>query len=287
MNTKLLSRFERDMQLRGLSSLTQEAYLRNVRRFSEFFGKSPRGAKARDVKRYLHHLMSEKRLSKQTVNQHAMALRMFFAITLQKSWAKEQIRSAKTQKKLPDVLSGEEVLRVLRAFDSIKHKTIAVLCYGAGLRINEALHLRVKDIDSSRGLIHVRQGKGQKDREVPLSPRLLHSLRNYYKQYRPTGQYLFPGRTKDEVLSKNAFAKVLKPAVRKAGISKKVSAHVFRHSYATHMIEAGVDLRSVQVLMGHASIQSTARYVHLTTARMVSISSPLELLGKTEGKFLG
>ena len=207
-----------------------------------------------------------------------MALRVFFTMTLQKSWAKEQIRSAKTQKKLPDVLSGQEVLRVLRAFDSIKHKTIAVLCYGAGLRINEALHLRVEDIDSARGLIHVRQGKGQKDREVPLSPRLLNSLRKYYKQYRPSGEYLFPGRSKDEVMSKNAFAKVLKPAVRKAGISKKVSAHVFRHSYATHMIESGVDLRSVQLMLGHSSIQSTSRYIHLTHARMQRIQSPLDEL---------
>ena len=126
----------------------------------------------RDVKRYLHHLMTEERLSKQTVNQHAAAIKLLFTVTLDKSWAQEQIGFAKTAKKLPEVLSGEEVLRVLRAIDSIKHKTIAVLCYGAGLRINEALHLRVKDIDSARGLIHVPQGKGQKDREVPLSPRL-------------------------------------------------------------------------------------------------------------------
>jgi integrase/recombinase XerD len=135
MNTKLLSRFERDMQLRGLGSLTQEAYVRNVRRFAEFFGKSPAKAKTRDVKQYLHELMSERHLTKQTVNQHAAALRFLFAVTLNKSWAREQIPMAKTAKKLPDVLSGEEVLRVLRAFDSLKHKTIAVLCYGAGLRI--------------------------------------------------------------------------------------------------------------------------------------------------------
>jgi integrase/recombinase XerD len=287
MNNTLLSHFERDLQLRGLSPLTQEAYLNKVSKFTEFLGKSPKMANAQDVKRYLHHLMTEKHFTMQTVNQHAAALKLLFTVTLNKSWAREKIGFAKIPKRLPDVLSAEEVLRVLRAFDCTKHKTIAVLCYGAGLRINEALHLKIKDIDSARGLLHVRQGKGQKDREVPLSPRLLHSLRKYYKQHRPMGEYLFPGRGKQQVLSKNAFAKVLKPAVDKAGISKHVTAHVFRHSYATHMIEAGVDLRSVQVLMGHASIQSTARYVHLTTARMVSISSPLELLGKPEGKALG
>jgi len=170
MQQKLLSRFERDMQLRGLSALTQEAYLRSVRRFADFLGKSPQKATARDVKRYLHDLMSKRHLTKQTVNQHAAALRLLFTVTLNKSWARNQIPTAKTAKKLPEVLSGEEVLRVLRAFDSVKHRTIAVLCYGAGLRINEALHLKVKDIDSQPGLIHVRQGKGQKDREVPLSP---------------------------------------------------------------------------------------------------------------------
>jgi site-specific recombinase XerD len=272
------------MQLRGLSALTQEAYLNKVHKFAEFLGESPKKATEKDVKRYLHQLMTKKGLTNPTVNQHAAALKLLFTETLGKQWARERIGCAKVAKKLPDVLSAEEVLRVLRAFDSNRHKTIAVLCYGAGLRIDEALHLKVKDIDSERGVIHVRQGKGQKDREVPLSPRLLQSLRKYYKQYRPTGQYLFPGQGKQSVMSKNAFARALKPAVDKAAISKRVTAHVFRHSYATHMIEAGVDLRSVQVLMGHASIQSTARYVHLTTARMVSISSPLELLGKSEGK---
>lgn len=284
MNNKLLSQFERDLQLRGLSRLTQEAYLNKVKKFAEYLGKSPKTAKAQDIKGYLHHLMTEKGLSTQTVNQYAAALRLLFGATLNKSWAKQQIVLAKTPKKLPDVLSADEVLRVLRSFDCIKHKTIAILCYAAGLRINEALHLKIKDIDSARGLIHVRQGKGNRDREVPLSPRLLYSLRKYYKQERPKGEYLFPGREKQRVLTKNAFAKVLKPVVAKAGISKHVTAHVFRHSYATHMIEAGVDLRSVQVLMGHASIQSTAKYVHLTTARMISISSPLELLGKSESK---
>jgi site-specific recombinase XerD len=222
-----------------------------------------------------------------TVNQYAAALRLFLTVTLEKTWAREKIVFAKAPKKLPDVLSGTEVVNVLRAFDSVKHKTVALVCYGAGLRINEALHLKVKDIDSKREVIVVRNGKGQKDRQVPLSPRLLKSLRLYFKRERPGDDYLFPGRSRDGALSKMAFAKVLKPTVKKAGIGKHVTAHVFRHSYATHLIEAGADLRSVQVLMGHASIQSTARYVHLTTARMLSISSPLELLGKPEGKALG
>jgi integrase/recombinase XerD len=287
MQQKLLSQFQQDMQLRGLSPLTQEAYLNKVQKFAEVFGKSPQQANARDVNGFLHHLMTEKHFSLPTVNQYAAALRLFFTVTLDKGWAREKIVFAKVPKKLPDVLSGTEVVKVLKAFDCIKHKTVALVCYGAGLRINEALHLKVKDIDSGRGLIHVRQGKGQKDRQVPLSPRLLQCLRLYFKRERPRGEYLFPGRSGDGALSKMAFSKALRPTVNKAGIQKHVTAHVFRHCYATHLIEAGADLRSVQVLLGHASIQSTARYVHLTTARMMSISSPLELLGRPEGNVLG
>ena len=287
MQPKLLSQFQQDMQLRGLGELTQQAYLNKVEKFGEFLGASPRSAKAQDVDRYLLHLMKEKGFSVPTVNQYAAALRLFFTVTLNKPWARERIVFAKVPKKLPDVLSGTEVIKVLKAFDSIKHKTVALCCYGAGLRINETLHLKSKDIDSARQVIVVRNGKGRKDRQVPLSPRLLHCLREYYKRERPRSEYLFPGRSRDGALSKMAFAKVLKPTVRKAGIRKKVTAHVFRHSYATHLIEAGVDLRSVQVLMGHASIQSTARYVHLTTARMMSLSSPLELLGTPDGDALG
>lgn len=286
MNQKLLSQFQQDMQLRGLGELTQQAYLNKVAKFGEFLGKSPRSARPQDVDRYLLHLR-EKGLSVITVNQCASALKLFFTVTLNKPWARERIVFAKVPKKLPDVLSGTEVIKVLKAFDSIKHKTVALCCYGAGLRINETLHLKSRDIDSARQVIVVRNGKGRKDRQVPLSPRLLRCLREYYKRERPRSEYLFPGRSRDGALSKMAFAKVLKPTVRKAGIRKKVTAHVFRHSYATHLIEAGVDLRSVQVLMGHASIQSTARYVHLTTARMMSISSPLELLGKPDGDALG
>ena len=287
MQRKLLSQFQQDMQLRGLGELTQQAYLNKVDKFGKYFGRNPRAATEKDVNRYLHHLMTEEKFTISTVNQYAAGLKLFFTVTLDKPWARERIVFARVPKKLPDVLSGTEVIRVLKAFDSIKHKTVALCCYGAGLRINEALHLKSRDIDSKRRVIVVRKGKGKKDRQVPLSPRLLHCLRDYYKRERPRGEYLFPGRSGDGTLSKMAFAKALAPTVRKAGIGKKVTAHVFRHSYCTHLIEAGADLRSVQVLMGHGSIQSTARYVHLTNARMMKLSSPLELLGKPEGSVLG
>jgi len=287
MSKKILNRFEQDLQLRGLTKLTREAYLRAAVKFMGFHAGPVSRAKSRDVSDFLHHLMSEKHFTASTVNQYVAALRLLFSVTLDKSWALEKIVFAKTPKKLPDVLSGSEMLKVLKAFDSVKHRTVALVCYGAGLRINETLHLKVEDIDSNRSVIHVRQGKGQKDRHVPLSPRLLEALRLYFKHTRPTGAYLFEGRGRDRAMTKAAFGKALKPTVKKAGVKKHVTAHVFRHCYATHMIEAGADLRSVQLLLGHASIQSTARYVHLTTARRLALSSPLELLGKPAGQILG
>lgn len=286
LSQELLNQFERDLQLRGLTKSTQQAYVRAASKFIDFHDKPIKQATSRDVSEFLHHLMTDRRFCAPTVNQYAASLRLLFMVTLDKSWARDKIVFVKTPKKLPDVLSGSEVLQVLKAFDSIKHRTVALVCYGAGLRIDEALHLKVADIDSRRGVIHVRQGKGQKDRQVPLSPRLLRALRLYFKHERPS-EYLFPGRGRNHAMTKNAFSKMLKPAANKSGIRKHVTAHVFRHSYATHMIEAGADLRSVQVLLGHASIQSTARYVHLTTARMLKISSPLELLGKPAGQMLG
>ncbi len=287
MSKKIMSRFEQDLQLRGLTKLTQEAYLRAAAKFIDFHVGAVSRARSRDVSNFLHHLMFEKHFTASTVNQYVAALRLLFSVTLDKRWALEKIVFAKTPRKLPDVLSGSEMLKVLMAFDSLKHRTVALVCYGAGLRISEALHLKVEDIDSSRSVILVRQGKGQKDRQVPLSPRLLEALRVYFKHARPTGVYLFEGRGRDRAMTKAAFGKALRPTVKRAGVKKHVTAHVFRHCYATHMIEAGADLRSVQVLMGHASIQSTARYVHLTTARRLKLSSPLELLGKPAGKVLG
>jgi site-specific recombinase XerD len=225
------------MQLRGLRELTQQAYPNKAEKFGEFLGKRPRSAKAQDVDRYLLHLMKERRFSVPTVNQHAAALKLLFTVTLDKSWARERIVFAKVPKKLPDVLSGTEFIKLLKAFNSIKHKTVALCCYGAGLRINEALHLKCRDIDSTRQVIVVRDGKGKKDRQVPLSSRLLHCLREYYKRERPEGGYLFPGRSRDGTLSKQAFGKVLKPTVKKAGIRKKVTAHVFRSTCGVTFFE--------------------------------------------------
>jgi site-specific recombinase XerD len=280
MNEKILSQFRDEMQLRGLSLLTQQAYERCVKRFLEHVGCRASRVDQKGVKRYLLQLQRKRGLSVSTRNHHAAALRFFIGVTLGKSWARSGIPCARAVQKLPEVLSGTEVMRLLRGFDSPAQKAVALLCYGAGLRVSEAVSLKLRDIDSERGVIHVRYGKGGKPREVALGQNLLVGLRKYWRSCRPAGQYLFPGQQGREYLTRASFNKALRKAVGKSGIDKRVSPHTLRHSYATHMIESGVDLRSVQLLLGHSSIQSTARYVHLTHARMQSLRSPLDALSE-------
>jgi integrase/recombinase XerD len=278
MNTKLLSRFRDDMQLHGLSVHTQEAYERHVRRFLDDTGYPKKPVSLRRTKTYMLNLVRQEGMNPSTRNQHAAAVRFFLSKTLGKQWAKDKIPNSRIEKKLPEVLNGAEIIRLMCSFDSQKQKSVAMLCYGAGLRVSEAISLTVKDIDSEGGVIHVRHGKGNKHRLVALGESLLNQLRKYWVSRRPTGQYLFPGNGGREHINRMSFNKALRKAVAKAGIDKSVTPHTLRHSYATHMIESGVDLRSVQLMLGHSSIQSTSRYIHLTHARMQRIQSPLDVL---------
>ena len=284
MNTKVLSQFRDEMQLRGLSPLTQQAYERCVKRFLEHVGCRASRVDQKRVKQYLLQLQRKHGLSASTRNHHAAALRFFFGETLGKPWAKSGIPCARAVQKLPEVLSGSQVMRLLGGFDSPAQKAVALLNYGAGLRVSEAVSLKLGDIDSDRGVIHVRYAKRGKPREVALGESLLSGLRKYWVSCRPRGEYLFPGRKPGAHMTRMAFNKALRKAVGKAGIDKRVSPHTLRHSYATHMIESGVDLRSVQLLLGHSSIQSTARYVHLTHARMQSLKSPLDALSEWQSR---
>jgi integrase/recombinase XerD len=280
MNRKVLSRFRDDMQLHGLSVHTQEAYERHVRRFLEDTEYPKKPVSLKRTKKYLLKLVRQEAMNPSTRNQHAAAVRFFLSKTLGKDWAKDKIPNSRTEKKLPEVLNGAEIIRLMRSFDSQKQKTVAMLCYGAGLRVSEAISLTVKDIDSEGGVIHVRRGKGNKERVVALGESLLNQLRKYWVSRRPTGQHLFPGNGGREHIGRMSFNKALRKAVAKAGIDKSVTPHTLRHSYATHMIESGVDLRSVQLLLGHSSLQSTSRYIHLTHARMQRIQSPLDVLSR-------
>jgi site-specific recombinase XerD len=280
MSQEILSQFQQDMQLRGFAPHTQQTYESYLRKFIEHAGKPPAELGLKDSKAYLLHLDRDLGRSISTRNVVAAALGFFFSETLGKDWGRERIPVAHNPKKLPEVLGAGEIVLLMRAIDSVKHRAVAVLCYGAGLRVSEAIGLRVKDIDSERGVIHIRRGKGGKQRQVSLSEHVLKFLRRYWRQYRPRGEYLFPGRSRAGHITRDAFGDALHKAVRKAGLDKHVTPHTLRHSYATAMIESGVDLRSVQLLLGHGSIRSTTRYVHLTHARMQSIKSPLDVLAE-------
>jgi integrase/recombinase XerD len=285
---ELLKRMDEQMQVRGLADNTRKFYQRHVRKLAEFHGRSPAELGLADVESFLLHLCRDRGFCSATRNQYAAGLRFFFGTTLgRRDWV-SSLPFARTPSKLPIVLSGGEVERLLGAFDSPTHRAIAMLCYGAGLRSREACELRVEDIDGQRRLLLIRHGsKGGKHRQLPLTPRLHRELRAYYRAVRPEGPHLFPGRGTGRAITRAAFYEMLCRAVDVAGIDKPVSAHTLRHSYATHLIEAGADLRAVQLLLGHASLESTAIYVHLTHARQEQLPSPLDLLGTETARRFG
>jgi site-specific recombinase XerD len=204
-------------------------------------------------------------------------------VTLGKDWVVADVVCPKTPKKLPVVLSPDEMARFLDALDNPKHRALLMTAYAAGLRLSEVSRLRVEDIDSARMVIHVRQAKGHKDRDVMLSPRLLAILRQYWKRQRP-GPFLFPGREPDRPVSPRTVQMVCRRALAASGLSKRVSMHTLRHSFATHLLEAGTDLRTIQVLLGHRSFSTTARYVHVATAALQSTRSPFDDLAPPPGE---
>lgn len=273
-----VERMVADMEVRGLSALTRRIYRRRVERFAAHFGRPPGELGAEDVAAYFLHLTRERGLCAASRNQVAAALRFFFETTRQTPEMVAALPRARVTKPLPVVLSPAEVSRLLASFRSSKHRAIASLCYGAGLRVSEACELEIGDIDSERGLLRIR-GKGAKVRELPLGERLLEELRAYWREHRPPRPLMFPSSTEPgRAISRRAFWRALQAAAARAGVAKHVSAHVLRHSYATHLVEAGVDLRSVQLLLGHAQLHTTMIYVHLTHARRAALPSPLDRL---------
>jgi site-specific recombinase XerD len=214
------------------------------------------------------------------------ALKFLYGVTLDRPKVAERLLWPKVPHKKPDILSGTEVEKVLAAMTSLVPAMVAVTAYGAGLRISEACRLRVEDIDSKRGLIHVRLGKGGKDRYVMLADRLLEALRTYWVRARPADGWLFPGRKKGKHLSSGAVSLALKEAVKRAGLKKRVTVHTLRHSFATHLLEMGTDIRIIQVLLGHASIRTTARYTQVSRQQVGRVTSPLDVLGTEQGSVL-
>jgi site-specific recombinase XerD len=257
---------------------TRKAYLSNVKKFAGFFGRSPRELGREEVVTYLRHL-TEAGASASVVGCHQAAITFLFEKTLGRAQVTYGLGRPKVARKLPVVPSGEEVAAILSAPISPLSRMVLTVMYACGLRISEACGLMVDAIDSKRGLIHVRGGKGNKDRYVMLSPVLLTMLRSYWKEVNPPRPYLFPGRSPSRPVDQDLIRAELHIAVRHAGITKRVTPHCLRHAFATHLLEQGVDTRVIQVLLGHSSSRTTAIYTHVAVNFVGTIVSPLDRLG--------
>jgi integrase/recombinase XerD len=279
--TPLRRRMIEDMTLRNFTPQTVRSYLWCVARFARYFNLSPEQLGPEDVRAYLVYLVQERRVSLSYYKQTRAALRFLYRVTLGRNDVLDAIPPVKQPRTLPVVLSPEEVACFFAAIRNLKHRAILMTAYAAGLRISEATQLQISDIDSQRMVIRVRQGKGRKDRYVMLSPRLLDLLRAYWKAVRPH-RILVPGATPDQPITTESIKKVCQRARVAAGLGKRITAHTLRHSFATHLLEAGTDLRTIQVLMGHRSFSTTAQYVHVATAALPSIQSPFDRLDLTQ-----
>lgn len=273
----LRQRMHEDLQIRNYAVRTQKTYIEAVAKFARYFSKSPELLGPEEVRAYQVHLVQEKGASWTMLNQTVCALRFLYKTTLGKDWAIRHIPYARRASTLPVVLSRREVGQIFERIANIKHLSLLLVAYSGGLRVSEVANLRVSAIDSERMVIHVRQGKGRKDRDVPLSPTALAILRAYWMTDKPR-DYLFPGVRAGQSMATSSIQKVCKAAVAAAGLKKSASMHTLRHSFATHHLEAGTDLRTLQILMGHTNLKTTSRYLHVSAAKLRSAKTPLELL---------
>ena len=277
--TPLRQRMTEDMQVRNLALNTQMSYVQQVSLFARHFNKSPELLGPEDIRTYQIHLTNEKKLAPSSVLIAVSALRFLYKVSLKKDWSfEDMIPAPKKPQKLPVILSPEEVLQFLGCVGNIKHRAIMTTCYAAGLRISEAVHLKPTAIDSQRMVIRVEQGKGQKDRYVMLSPKLLETLRGYWRAVRPKGGWLFDGDVSGQPITTDAVELACRNARRLSRIRKPITPHSMRHAFAVHLLESGTDVRTIQLLLGHRSLATTAQYLRIATSRVCSTSSPLDLL---------
>jgi site-specific recombinase XerD len=267
-----------DMTVRGFTASTQRGYLAAVENFTAFFGRSPDQAGAEDLRRYQLHMRSSG-ASATGMNAAVSALRFLFGVTLGRGDANEGMTTVREPRRLPVVLSPEEVARLLDAAPGLKYRAALSLAYGAGLRASEVISLKLSDIDSERKVIRVEQGKGRKDRYAMLSEHLLHLLRTYWKASRPQG-WLFPGQNPVNPLTTRQLNRAFHGAKEAAGIDKRVSLHTLRHCFATHLLEQKVDIRVIQVLLGHKKLDTTAHYSQVASTTLRAVKSPLEHLSQ-------
>jgi len=265
-----------DMTIRNLSPATQRSYLHAVAKFSRHFGRAPDRLGLDDVRDFQVHLVAQG-VSWGSLNQTVCALRFFYGITLGETTVPERIPYARTPRKLSVILSSDEVVRFLEAVSSLKSRAALTTAYAAGLRASEVAGLMIADIDSARGVIRVRHGKGDKDRDVMLSAQLLVILRTYWRLARPR-LFLFPGRDEDRPINPTTLHAACRSAAKAAGLAKRVTLHTLRHSFATHLLENGADIRIIQALLGHANLSSTARYTQVASHTIRATQSPLDRL---------
>lgn len=273
--TPLRQRMLEDMQIRNFAENTQEQYIIYVAAFAKHFGKSPGNLGLEEIRSYQLYLLKQKEVCPGTLNVAVSALRFLYGVTLERDWDIQMIPYAKKPKKLPIVLSCQEVARLFHAVNNLKYRTALMTTYAAGLRGGEVTQLKVTDIDSDRMCIRVEQGKGRKDRYVMLSPKLLHHLRQYWKEYKPP-DWLFTGQRGGH-LPISTLQAVCKAARKDARIKKPITPHTLRHSFATHLLEAGTDIRTIQLLLGHRSLNSTMVYTHVAQ-KIHKTRSPFDLL---------
>ena len=275
--TLLRQRMIDDLRIRNYAPGTIEIYVRSVARFAKHFGKSPDALGPEHIREYQMFLVNTKKVPWAMFNHSVCALRFFYKVTLGRPWLIEHIPFPKQEKRLPVVLSPNEVATFLHAVSNLKHRTVLMTMYGAGLRIAEALALRASDIDSQRMVIRVQQGKGRRDRYTILTPTLLQALRDYWKSYKPE-IWLFPGQPPTKPLTSNAMHRALRKTRRKMGLTKHVTNHTMRHCFATHLLEAGTNLRTIQVLLGHRNLNTSATYLHVAAGALSSGQKPVDLL---------
>ena len=280
--SELREKMKMDMELKGYSPKTIKSYIGHVSNFAKYYNKSPELLREKEIREYLHYCIMEKKLSEGTVNYINSSLKFFYTKTLNRYWNSDKIARMKEPSKLPAVLSPDEVKSIFDVTENLKHKAILMTVYSAGLRVSEVCNLKITDIDSKNMQILIREGKGKKDRYSLLSKSNLDILREYWSRYHPT-EYLFSGKGRTDSISPRSVQKMLEKSIKNTKITKHATVHTLRHSFATHLLDAGTDICYIQRLLGHTRITTTTIYLHLRRMDLLNIKSPLDtLLGEKD-----